>query len=75
MTAGHANPDTSSRSEEAPCTGSADTSLLLLVLAGLALTGAGCSGSGGSDTGAGAGGSSVFDVVFADKDGTTISDR
>lgn len=82
---------------------------LLLVLAGLALTGAGCSGSGGSDTGdgsssggtttytndqygftlthdkqfsegepvagAGAGGSSVFDVVFADKDGTTISDR
>lgn len=45
------------------------------MLAGLALTGAGCSGSGGSDTGAGAGGSSVFDVVFADKDGTTISDR
>jgi hypothetical protein len=26
-------------------------------------------------TGAGAGGSSVFDVVFADKNGTTISDR
>lgn len=77
---------------------------LLLVLAGLALTGAGCSASGGSSSsgetstytndqygftlthdkqfsegepvaGAGAGGSSVFDVVFADKDWTTISDR
>jgi hypothetical protein len=83
--------------------------VLVLVLAGLLLTLAGCSGSGGSDTsagassggtttytndkygftlthdtqltegepvaGAGAGGSSVFDVVFADTNGTTISDR
>ena len=80
---------------------------LLLVLAGLALTVAGCSGSGGSDNGsssggtttytndqygftmtydtqfsegepveaASAGGSPVFDVVFADKQGTIIADR
>ena len=81
---------------------------LLLVLAGLALTLAGCSGSGGNDTGGSsaggtttytndkygfslthddqfsegkpvegtsAGGSSVFDVVFADKNGTIIADR
>jgi hypothetical protein len=83
---------------------------LLLVLTGLMLAIAGCSGSGGSSdagtgspagktttytndqygfslthdaqftkgepvAGAGAGGSSVFDVVFADKNGTTISDR
>ncbi len=79
---------------------------LLLVLAGLALTVAGCSGSGsiGGSSGGGtttyandkygftlthdkqfsegkpvesasAGGSSVFDVVFADKQGTVISDR
>jgi len=80
---------------------------LLLVLAGLALTVAGCSGSsdsgGGSSSGgtttytndqygftmtydtqfsegepveaASAGGSPVFDVVFADKQGTIIADR
>jgi hypothetical protein len=82
---------------------------LLLLLAGLTLAVAGCSGSGGSDTGdgssgggtttytndqygfsltydnqfsegepvegAGAVGSPVFDVVFADKSGTIISDH
>jgi hypothetical protein len=81
--------------------------VLLLVLAGLILAVAGCSGSGGSRDGssgsgtatytndqygfsltydkqfsegkpvegASAGGSPVFDVVFADKDGTIIADR
>ncbi len=80
---------------------------LLLVLAGLTLTVAGCSGSGGSGDGSSSGGtttyandqygftitydnqfsegepveaasagaSAVFDVVFADKQGTVIADR
>ena len=84
------------------------TFVLTLVLAGLALTVAACSGSGGTDVstsgspggpttytndkygftitydgqftqgepvaGTGAGGSSVFDVVFADKSGAKIAD-